>query len=251
MALSTLSRDEVGIDLTYDFNKKFTAKAGLSTNQTSITIDTAKSVSYTDSGGQVTNYTLEDASERFTSANLQLTADLLDSASFPTTGYYLNLSTTRTISADTPFSSYRFSSLWATSFGPHVFNVGADVAADHIFDCEGCALNSQIAPLFLGGFQAMGAYQYGQLNGDRLVHLQTTYMYRLSDGGILRQRTYMGVVLEAGDAWLHTQDMSTKYSGTAFIAVDSKIGDIYFGLATGSNNNKNAFVQLGRRFTVW
>ena len=251
MALSTLSRDEVGIDLTYDFNKKFTAKAGLSTNQTSITIDTAKSVSYTDSSGQVTNYTLEDASERFTSANLQLTADLLDSASFPTTGYYLNLSTTRTISADTPFSSYRFSSLWATSFGPHVFNVGADFAADHIFDCEGCALNSQIAPLFLGGFQAMGAYQYGQLNGDRLVHLQTTYMYRLSDGGILRQRTYMGVVLEAGDAWLHTQDMSTKYSGTAFIAVDSKIGDIYFGLAAGSNNNKNAFVQLGRRFTVW
>lgn len=251
MALSTLRRDEIGIDLTYDFNKKFTAKVGLSTNETSITIDTAKMVGYAGDDGRVVTYNLQDASERFTSVNLQLTADLLDSASFPTTGYYIDLNTTRTTSGNSPFTSYRFNSLWATSFGPHVFNLGADLAADHIFDCDGCAINSEIAPLFLGGFQAMGAYQYGQLNGDRLVHLQTTYMYRLSDGGILRQRTYMGVVLEAGDAWLHTQEMSTKYSGTAFIAVDSKIGDIYFGLATGSNNNKNAFVQLGRRFTVW
>jgi NTE family protein len=45
--------------------------------------------------------------------------------------------------------------------------------------------------------------------------------------------------------------MSHNYSGTIFIAVDSKIGDIFFGLASGSGNNQNVFVQLGRRFTVW
>lgn len=251
MALSTIRRQEIGVDLSYDFNKRFTAKAGLSTNQTSITIDTAKLVSYAEDNGSFTTYKLQDTSEQFTSVNLEATADQLDSASFPTTGYYANLVSSRTVNRTVQSDSYRFRSLWATSYGPHVFNLGLNLASDHVFDCDSCISTSPIAPLFLGGFQAMGAYQYGQLNGDRLVHLQSTYMYRLSDGGIFRQRTYVGFVAEAGDAWLHTQAMSTKYSGTAFIAVDSKIGDIYFGLASGSGNNKNAFVQLGRRFTVW
>jgi NTE family protein len=155
------------------------------------------------------------------------------------------------VNRDSQTDSYRFRSLWAQSFGPHVINLGLNLGSDHVFECGTCFTTSPVAPLFLGGFQAMGAYQYGQLNGDRMVHAQSTYMYRLSDGGILRQRTYIGFVAEAGDAWLHTRDMSLKYSSTVFIAVDSKIGDIYFGLASGSGSNKNAFVQLGRRFTVW
>jgi NTE family protein len=251
MALSTIRRQEIGIDLSYDFSKKFTAKAGLSTNQTSVTIDTAKFVSYPTDSSQFITYKLQDVSEQFSSVNLEFTADQLDSASFPTTGYYANLQSSRTVNRDSQTDSYRFRSLWAQSFGPHVINLGLNLGSDHVFDCGTCFTTSPAAPLFLGGFQAMGAYQYGQLNGDRMVHAQSTYMYRLSDGGILRQRTYIGFVAEAGDAWLHTRDMSLKYSSTVFIAVDSKIGDIYFGLASGSGSNKNAFVQLGRRFTVW
>ena len=251
MALSTIRRQEIGVDLSYDFSKKFTAKVGVSTNQTNVTIDTAKVVSYPTDSGQPVTYNLQDASEQFSSVNLELTADQLDSASFPTKGYYANLAASRTVNRAVQSDSYRMRSLWAQSFGPHVLNIGLDFGSDHLFDCDICISNSPVAPLFLGGFQAMGAYQYGQLNGDRMVHAQTTYMYRLSDGGIFRQRTYVGFVAEAGDAWIHTQAMSLKYSGTAFIAVDSKIGDIYFGLASGSGNNKNAFVQLGRRFTVW
>ncbi len=251
MALSTIRRQEIGVDLSYDFSRKFTAKAGLSTNLTSITIDTAKTISYPLDSGQYVTYKLQDASEQFTSLNLELTADQLDSASFPTQGYYADLNSSRTVNRSAKTDSYRFRSLWAQSWGPHVINVGLDFGSDHVFECDTCFTTSPVAPLFLGGFQAMGAYQYGQLNGDRLVYAQSTYMYRLSEGGIFRQRTYVGFVAEAGDAWLHTQAMSLKYSGTVFVAVDSKIGDIYFGLASGSDNNKNAFVQLGRRFTVW
>jgi NTE family protein len=251
IALSTIRRQEMGVDLSYDFSKKFTAKVGLSTNQTSVTIDTARQVSYLADDGQTISYKLQDVSEQFSSVNLEFTADQLDSASFPTTGYYADLESSRTVNRVSQTDSYRLRSLWAQSFGPHVINLGLNLGSDHVFECDNCFNNSPVAPLFLGGFQAMGAYQYGQLNGDRLVHAQSTYMYRLSEGGIFRQRTYVGFVAEVGDAWLHTQAMSLKYSGTAFIAVDSKIGDIYFGLASGSGNNKNAFVQLGRRFTVW
>jgi NTE family protein len=88
----------------------------------------------------------------------------------------------------------------------------------------------------------------GQLVGDRLAHAYITYMYRWSDGGLLRQKTFLGVTAEAGDAWFSGREHSTRYSGTVFMAVDSKIGDIYLGLARGSGGAANAFVQLGRRF---
>jgi NTE family protein len=58
-------------------------------------------------------------------------------------------------------------------------------------------------------------------------------------------------VAEKGDAWMHTETMSHNTSGTIFIAIDSKVGDVFFGLASGSGNNQNVFVQLGRRFTAW
>jgi NTE family protein len=252
MAQSTVRRAEIGVDLTFDFNKTFTAKVGVSTNQTGVTIDTAGTVSYLQDNGQTITYLLQDASEKFTGLNLQLTADVLDSPSFPTRGYYANLTTSQISVRGNISTNYRFNALWAHSFGPHIINTGIDIAADHIFECDNCAgTGANLAPLFLGGFQAMGAYQFGQLNGDRLLHFQTTYMYLLSDGGVFRQPTYVGLVAEAGDAWLHTRSMSHNYSGTAFIAVDSKIGDIFLGVASGSGNNKNIFLQLGRRFTVW
>jgi NTE family protein len=95
----------------------------------------------------------------------------------------------------------------------------------------------------------MGAYRMGQLAGSDLAHVQGTYMYRLSDGGVFNQRTYVGTVLEAGDAWNQGDQIRTRYSGTLFVAVDSKVGDIYLGAAKGSGNAHNVFLQLGRRFS--
>jgi NTE family protein len=86
------------------------------------------------------------------------------------------------------------------------------------------------------------------LVGDQLAHVQGTYMYRMTDGGLFNQRTYMGTVLEAGDAWFSGSSMQRRYSGTLFVAVDSKIGDIYLGTARGTGGAYNVFVQLGRRF---
>jgi NTE family protein len=101
----------------------------------------------------------------------------------------------------------------------------------------------------LGGFQAMGAYRMGQLAGNQLAHVQGTYMYRLSQGGMFQQGTYVGTVLEAGDAWSNGDAVRTRYSTTAFLAVDSKIGDVYLGAAKGTGNVYNLFIQLGRRFS--
>jgi NTE family protein len=76
-------------------------------------------------------------------------------------------------------------------------------------------------------------------------------MVRLSSGGLFHQPTFVGFVAEAGDAWSSTKDYSEKYSGTAFIGVDSKVGNIFLGAASGSGGNRNLFLQLGRRFSLW
>ncbi|HOE43593.1 MAG TPA: hypothetical protein PLB25_18490 [Rhodoferax sp.] len=93
---------------------------------------------------------------------------------------------------------------------------------------SGKSTASGIAPtnLFLGGLQMMWAYRMAQLAGDRLAHTYDTYIYHLPDGGLLRQKTYAGMVLEAGDAWSSPARAETKRNGTLFFAVDSKIGDI-------------------------
>lgn len=251
MATATLRRQELGLNLSYDLSQKSTAKVGLVTNQTRIAIDTAKIISYTQDSGQTLTYKLQDGQWEFTGLNAQFTADLLDSPSFPTRGYYLNVEGAQGVTGTSQYSSLRANALWAQSWGAHVINIGLDLGADHILDCSGCTRPTSLAPLYLGGFQSMGAYQMGQLNGDRLLHVQGTYMYRLSEGGILHQPTYVGVVAEVGDAWISSTDFSQKYSGTAFIGVDSKIGDVFLGAATGSGGNRNLFLQLGRRFSLW
>ena len=95
----------------------------------------------------------------------------------------------------------------------------------------------------------MGAYRMGQLAGDRLAHIHGTYMYRLTQGGLFNQKTYVGSVLEMGDAWTANEARKMRHSSTLFVAVDSKIGDIYLGAARGSGNAYNLFLQLGRRFS--
>lgn len=251
MASATLRRQELGFNLSYDLGKDATARIGLVTNQTRVTIDTAKIITYAQESGNAITYTLQDGQWEFTGISAQFTADLLDSPSFPTRGYYLNVEAAQGVTGKAQYTSFRTNALWATSWSAHVLNLGLDLGADHLFDCSNCAGTNAPAPLYLGGFQSMGAYQMGQLNGDRLVHVQATYMYRLTDGGIFRQPTYVGLVAEAGDAWFSSADYSPKYSGTAFIGVDSKIGDIYFGAASGSGGNRNIFLQLGRRFSLW
>ena len=251
MATSTLRRQELGVNLSYDISQKATAKVGLVTSQTNLNIATAKSVSYPlDSGGTI-SYLLQDGQWQFTGMNAQFTADLMDSPSFPTRGYTINVEAAQGVTGSSQYTGYRANALWAASLGPHVINLGLDLGADHIFDCGGCIMPTSLTPLYLGGFQSMGAYQTGQLNGDRLVHMQGTYMYRLSEGGILHQPTFVGFVAEAGDAWLSSKAYAQKYSGTAFIGVDSKIGDVFFGIASGSGGNRNIFLQLGRRFSLW
>ena len=223
--------------LVYDFERKVNLKLGLTSSSIRRTLDTSADPALISGAGTQTL--------QYNGVKTQVQVDQLDSLSFPTRGYFFNTSFEQGISGAVYFGS-RLNAKWAHSVGPHIFNVGLNLAQDRVnLNCDNCRAPSQ---LYLGGFQSMGAYRMGQLVGDQLAHLQGTYMYRMTDGGLLNQRTYIGTVLETGDAWFSGSAMKPRYSGTLFVAVDSKIGDIYLGTAKGTGGVYNIFVQLGRRF---
>lgn len=237
LAYYTQSTQSWDAKLVYDLDRKVNVKMGLTSSRIRRSQDTSTELeAVIDSNTETL---------RYNGLKTQVQVDQLDSLNFPTRGYFFNASLEQGISGAV-YSGGRLNAKWAYSTGPHIFNLGLNLAQDRVsLDCKSCRAPSQ---LYLGGFQSMGAYRMGQLVGDQLAHLQGTYMYRMTDGGLLNQKTYIGTVLETGDAWFSGAAMTLRYSGTLFMAIDSKIGDIYLGAARGSGGVYNMFVQLGRRF---
>lgn len=250
LAFSTLQTQEFGANLSWNLDKVSNLQLGLVVNQSQLNIDTARTVVFHDDNGKDTAFTLTDLQLGYTGLKAQYTADSLDSLTFPTKGYFLNVTLSHAVSG-TRTASERINAKWAGHIGPHVFNLGANLGADYIDNCGSCIAPTVLYPLYLGGFQSMGAFKLGQFSGDRLAHVQATYMYQLVNLGVFREPTYVGLVAEAGDAWIHSNTSTAKYSGTLFLALDSKIGDIYLGIAAGSGDNRNLFMQIGKRFNFW
>jgi NTE family protein len=241
LAYVNVAMQSLDAQMVYEWDRKATVKLGWT--QSGIRYDPDTVFYYPGSTTPV-----ETMSLHYNGLKLQLHVDQLDSWSFPTQGYALTGTVEEGLSGN-PYRNMRVSGRWAMSHQAHILNLGFNLGRDTLpAKCGSCNNPSN---LFLGGFQFMGAYRMAQLAGDQLAHAQATYMYRLSDGGILKQRTFVGTVLEAGDAWYRDDPTShvSRYSASLFVAIDSKIGDIYLGAARGTRGASNAFLQLGRRFS--
>jgi len=241
IAYMSISSDSVGARLSYDIDKRSQIHWSLINNRMRVSMDTPN---YVSQGGQ--DYVMNDIDMRYSASRLEFTADQLDAPTFATTGHYMKLMTERGIQGSS-YSSQRAHLKWANHLGAHGLTLGLNMGRDRLRNnCDNCVNPNS---LYLGGFQAMGAFKFGQLMGDNLTHAQATYSYRLSDGGILRQKTYLGFVAEVGDAWSAPATFHAKHSQTVFVGIDSKLGDIYLGIARGSEKNSNVFLQLGRHFS--
>ena len=245
LAYADVSQREWGLMLTREWGRTALWRLGWVGNDLRHDSDTASAVLVSDARGAQQVFSLDPARLRYRGWRLQVVADQLDSVSFPQRGYGLQATFEHGVQGAS-FSSARLSARWAFSHGRQVLNTGLNLGATRSEGlCENCF---SPANLYLGGFQNLGAWRMGQLSGNRLAHGFATWMVRLSDGGLLRQKSFAGLVLEAGNVWFQDQPHRTRYSGTLFFAVDSRIGDVYLGLARGSGGMTNAFVQLGRRF---
>lgn len=242
------TRKEIFIGLSHEFRRASMMKLGLLRASQRYTTDILERVYAVSSAAPEPVLIQEaqvDAKLYYTAARWQWDIDQLDSLSFPTQGYALGLRVEQGLGGDR-YQRRRAQIQWAQSWGPHVLNLGGQWAQDKLnSSCSACGAPT---PLFMGGFQFMGAYRMGQLYGDQLAHAHSTYMYRLSDGGLLRQKSFVGLVAEVGDAWDADARFRARGSVSLFLAVDSRIGDVYLGAARGSAGVHNLFLQVGRRF---
>lgn len=237
-------REELYASVNHDFGRHSVMKLGVVQAAQRYQVDVTRTLINPDD--LTDNISLSDLNFNYTALRWRWDVDQLDSVSFPTHGHALGLSLESGLSG-ARYSRSRARMLWAQSWGPHVLNLGANWARDKV--PNNCAVNcAQPTFLYLGGFQFMGAYRMGQLSGDQLAHAHATYMYRLSDGGLLRQKSFVGLVGEVGDAWDQNASFHGRRSLTVFLGMDSFIGDLYIGAARGSDGASNVFLQLGRRF---
>lgn len=245
IATFDLQRNRVGLGLAYDVSRDTTLRLGVMGGQMSLSVDSARSVNLKGPQASVP-LDFSGVSESYGGWRVQWSTDRLDSVSFPTEGYSANLQWESGLRRG-DYQGLQANARWATHWGPHVLNLALHLGADRSNpDCDRCTSPSF---LYLGGFQRMSSFRVAELTGDRVALGSATYMYRLSDGGLLRQRAYLGVIGEVGDAWNAGDGFKAKHSLGVFLAVDSKIGDIYLGMAKGSQGSRNVFLQLGRRFT--
>lgn len=233
-----------GVDLTQSIGQGSALRLGWVERWQDYRLDTAGTVSVPLQDGGSHGLSLSDERLRYGAWRLQWLVDTLDAVSFPERGLYVN-AVAEHGATGTAVRHYALSARWAYPYRTHVLNLGLNLARTDV--PEACGACRAPAYLYLGGFQNMGAYRVGELVGNRLAHGHLTYMYRWSEGGLLRQKTFLGLGLEAGDAWFEGRAHSTRTSASVFLAIDSKIGDLYLGLARGSHGASNAFVQLGRR----
>ena len=245
LAYAQVSGRSAGLDLARDLGRSAVLRLGWVERRLDYQLDTAGLVSVPLRGAGVYSLSLDEQRLRYGAWRVQWLVDALDSVNFPQRGHYIN-AVAEHAGTQAGLRSYSLSARWAYPLRSHILNLGLNLAqTDVSSSCTNCRAP---AHLYLGGFQNMGAFRMGELVGNRLTHAYATYMYRWSDGGLLRQKTFMGVTAEVGDVWFEGQAHAARYSGTVFMAVDSKIGDLYLGLARGSQGAANAFVQLGRRF---
>lgn len=247
LATYDLQRARLGSALAFDLTRDSTLRLGLQAGQISYKADSAPFVGYSVAGdASPVIEEMMNFSQSFVGWRAQWVTDKLDSLSFPTAGYSIHVQLESGLKSD-QYRSMQANLRWARQWGAHVLNLGLYLGTQDInADCQKCSSPSF---LYLGGFQRLSAFRQAELLGDRVALGSATYMYRLTDGGLLRQKTYLGIIAETGDAWRSYSEFNAKNSLGAFVAVDSKIGDIYLGMAKGSQNSRNVFLQLGRRFS--
>lgn len=248
LATYKLRRTRVGVGVVHDLSRKTTLRMGLMTGRLSYVADSARSVNLRGaSESSVENWDIADSSQAYSGWRASWSTDQLDSVAFPTEGYSIQMQAESSIRRG-EYRGLQATARWATHWGPHVINLAGHIAAESATsNCDNCTSPSF---LYLGGFQRLSAYRVGELFGDRLALGSATYMYRISDGGLLRQRAYLGVIGETGNAWYAGDQFQARHSLGLFLAVDSKIGDIYLGMAKGSQGSRNVFLQIGRRFSL-
>jgi NTE family protein len=177
---------------------------------------------------------------------LQLHKDTLDSLSFPHHGMALDLRYFESLpayGADLRYDKLDLAWRGATTLDDHILR--AAYYSSRAMG-NGDLPEHELAPL--GGFLRMSGYQTGELLGTRAQMGRLVYAYRLT-GPSLLQGMELGLSFEVGQIREVVEDSrhrGTLHSNALFLAVDTPVGPLYFGVGHAASGSNAVYLFLGQ-----
>ncbi|MFO0458309.1 MAG: patatin-like phospholipase family protein [Burkholderiales bacterium] len=184
----------------------------------------------------------------FAALRVRYRHDTLDVAFLPRAGSRLNLDYIDGITSGVDRSRYQFGSLEAQWFG----SVGRDTF--EVFGQWGGYIRlDDVSPRWftLGGFHRLSGYALDRFSGTDILFGRLQWRRSIGQAGALGDRLWVGATLEAGritDNLLNTglPDGPTPIAASLFVASETPLGPLYFGLGLPRDGGPRAYLFLGR-----
>jgi NTE family protein len=187
-----------------------------------------------------------DVKETTSGPRAGLFVDQLDAAWFPRSGYRLIGSAylaDDSFGSDLNYKRLEGQAVAAKTWGPHTFNAG--VAGGTDLDTDMPAYDS----FTLGGPLRLSGYRINEFAGRRMQFGRLMYYNRafpLPD--VLGSGIYAGTSAEVGrmsDRVDGLPGSGTIWSGSVFLAADTFVGPLYFGIGAGEGGRWSLYLLLG------
>lgn len=188
--------------------------------------------------------------------------DDLDSISFPTQGTYLAITSywreedvDKHPVVDRAPGTQKINSVfldtnWKTAFnlGHHTIVVKASYA--EAFTQKN---NESVYLAHLGGFLNLSGYSRDTLTGSKKAFAASMYQYDLGRSLLDLEQLplYLGVSLEAGNVWRHTETIHGSdfiIAGSAYLGSNTKFGPIALGFGRTNTGEQSLYFYLGKSF---
>lgn len=176
--------------------------------------------------------------------SLEARFDTLNSAAFPTDGYYIGATAARfgnKVGSASRDSAYQVEASKPMTFGRWTY----------VFDARS-GLSTQEGAFRLGGIFNLSGSPYGRYTGSRLIFGRAMVSRNISDAfGEIRMPIYAGMSLEAGkttapESGALISSNGWKKAASLFLGAESPIGPMYFALGHTFEGSSAVYLYWGR-----
>jgi NTE family protein len=189
---------------------------------------------------------LPDIEETTAGANARLAVDQLDHAWFPRSGYRVLASAyaaRESMGSDRDYERLQGQAGGAVTWRTHTFNFALSGGTDLHSDAPAYEFFTLGGPLRLSG------YRINEFAGSRMGFGRLMYYNRaLELPALVVPGAYAGASIEAGqmhDRLDGSPDGDTIWSGSLFLAADTFVGPVYFGLGFGESGRVSLYLLIG------
>jgi NTE family protein len=178
-----------------------------------------------------------------------LAIDTLDSVYFPRKGGLFAASfysSQPSLGADERYDGMAFNGVYAKSWGRHTMLTWLEGGSNSGDEIPGFAWFG------LGGLFSMSAYDHGELVGQHYAVFRPTYFYRIANlPSVLGKGVYLGGWVEAGNAWIDSEDVSIddlRFATTLILGAETIMGPFYFAYGVAEEGRQRWYLSIGSSF---